>query len=294
MRLLVTGATGFTGSYAIPELLAAGHKVTCYVRPTSDRSRISASSVDYIEGTLEDQQSLTAALQGMDALVNIASLGFGHAPNIVGAALAAGVTRALFISTTAIFTSLNAPSKVVRLAAEKLIAESGLRYTILRPTMIYGSSKDRNMCRLIKYLKRFPLIPMLGSGEYLQQPVYVGDLAKAITLAIGTEKTANKAYNISGAAPISYNQVIKTVCTGLQRKIWQLHVPAKLVVDILGTTERLKIRLPIKSEQVQRLNEDKAFDYTDAHQDFQYAPLTLEEGIRLELGEMNLLPNNKL
>ena len=288
MKVLVTGATGFTGSYTVPELIAAGHEVTCFVRPSSDRSRIDQCAVSYVEGSLEDRASLTAALRGKDALVNIASLGFGHAANIVNSALAAGVSRALFISTTAIFTSLNAPSKIVRLAAEKLIMESGLQYTILRPTMIYGSSKDRNMCRLVKYLHRFPLIPMLGSGEYLQQPVYVGDLAKAIVLAIGAANSINKAYNIAGAAPVSYNQVIDIVCAGLRRKVWKLHIPAQLMVNFLATTERMRIRLPIKSEQVQRLNEDKAFDYSDALRDFNYAPLTFAEGIAREIAEMGL------
>src|SRR5205814_8821341 len=109
----------------------------------------------------------------------------GHAPALVATARAAGIERAVFISTTAIFTALNAPSKAVRVAAEKTIGESGLRATILRPTMIYGSARDRNMARLIRYLRRWPVIAVAGSGVHLQQPIYVDDVARAVADALG-------------------------------------------------------------------------------------------------------------
>ncbi|HMV30162.1 MAG TPA: NAD(P)H-binding protein, partial [Anaerolineales bacterium] len=148
MKVLVTGGTGFTGSRLIPLLLKNGIQVRALVRPTSNRSPLSVLTVEWVTGDLADAESFTAALRGVDALVNIASLGFGHAESIVRAAKEAGVKRGLFISTTAIFTQLNAGSKSIRLAAEEAIQASGLEYTILRPTMIYGSPRDRNMWRL--------------------------------------------------------------------------------------------------------------------------------------------------
>jgi nucleoside-diphosphate-sugar epimerase len=126
---------------------------------------------------------LTSALRGVDALVNIASLGFGHAESILRSAKEAGVKRGIFISTTAIFTQLNAGSKSMRLAAEEAIQASGLDYTILRPTMIYGSPRDRNMWRLIRLLRVTPIMPIFGDGESLQQPIFVDDVAQAVLLA---------------------------------------------------------------------------------------------------------------
>lgn len=286
MKLLVTGATGFTGSYTVPRLLEHGYDVRCLVRPTSDRSSLSTTGIEWVAGDVEDRESLALALQDIDALVNIVSLGFGHAPNIVGAANDVGITRAVFISTTAIFTTLNAPSKKVRLHAEQVVKKSGLDYTILRPTMIYGSSRDRNMCRLIRYLKRYPLIPICGDGASLQQPIYVDDLAKAIASVLQTKATIGKAYNVSGSAPLSYNHVIETIGKLLNRRILRLHVPASPIIRLLQTTEWLHLKLPVSSEQVQRLNENKAFDWTEAHRDFGYQPRSFEEGIKLELKEM--------
>lgn len=288
MKLLVTGSTGFTGSFTVPRLIENGFTVRCLVRASSNRSDLSDPCIEWVVGDVEDRASLIRALQDVDALVNIVSLGFGHAPNIVGAAVEAGVKRAIFVSTTAIFTTLNAPSKVVRLRAEKQIAESGLAYTILRPTMIYGSARDRNMCRLIQYLKRWPVIPVLGKGEHLQQPVYVEDVAQAIVSALVADTTVGKAYNISGATVLTYNTVIDTIGELLQRRIIKLHIPASPMIKGLQTLEQLHIKLPVSAEQVQRLNEDKAFDWADAQQDFAYQPRSFREGVLLELRGMGL------
>jgi nucleoside-diphosphate-sugar epimerase len=286
MKLLVSGATGFTGSHLLPLLLARGYDVRCFVRPSSDTSLLPEGKVELAYGNLDDQSSLEQALKGVDALINVASLGFGHAPNVVGAAVRSGTRRAIFISTTAIFTTLDAPSKASRLAAEETIRKSGLDFTILRPTMIYGSSRDRNMCRLIRYLKRWPVIPIFGDGECLQQPVYVEDVALAVRQSLEKEQTVGHSYNISGAEPLTYNRVIDTVCEQMKRRVHKIHFPVAPVASSLKLFERLSLRLPVKAEQILRLNEHKAFDFSDAARDFGYEPRPFAEGIKLELQEM--------
>lgn len=282
MKVLVTGATGFTGSRVVPLLLDSGHEVRCFVRETSDRSQLGTLPVEWVTGDLSDNEALTSALHGMDALVNIASLGFGHAESILRSAKEAGVRRGIFISTTAIFTQLNADSKSARLAAEEAIQASGLDYTILRPTMIYGSPRDRNMWRLIRLLRFSPIIPIFGDGESLQQPVFVDDVAQAVLLALGTDVTIGKSYNIAGKDPLTYNQVIDTVASALGKRVWKLHLPYMPIVRLLQFTERIRIRLPIKAEQVLRLNENKAFSYEEAQRDFGFSPRSFAEGIELE------------
>lgn len=283
MKVLVTGATGFTGSRLIPILLQNGFQVRALTRPTSDRAPLSALTVEWVTGDLSDPPTLTAALHGVDALVNIASLGFGHADNIIASAKAAGVKRGIFISTTAIFTQLNAGSKSVRLAAESAIQASGLNYTILRPTMIYGSLRDRNMWRLIRLLRVTPVMPIFGDGKSLQQPIFVDDVAQAVLLALQTDTTIGKSYNIAGKDPLTYNQVIDTVASALGKRVWKLHLPYMPIVRALQFTEQMNIRLPIKAEQVLRLNEDKSFSYADAQRDFGFSPRSFEEGIGIEI-----------
>jgi nucleoside-diphosphate-sugar epimerase len=286
VKVLVTGASGFAGSFTVQALLEKKINVRCFVRRSSCLNFIPTTKVEIAFGDLRRSETLQEALRGTDAIVNIASLAFGHAPGIVSAIRRAGIKRCLFISTTAIFTQLNAASKGVRMAAEQKIVESGLDYTILRPTMIYGSSRDRNIWRLIRYLDKFPIIPIFGSGNNLQQPVYVGDVAQGITKALLTEVTHGKSYNIAGAIPITYNEMIDTVSALLGRKINKIHLPVKPVTLGLSFMEKAGVTFPIKTEQVLRLNEDKNFDYSNATRDFGYQPRTFRDGVRLELGEL--------
>ena len=222
-------------------------------------------------------------MQGSDALVNIASLGFGHADSIIQATKEAGIRRAIFISTTAIFTTLNGKSKEIRLAAERAIQTSGLDYTILRPTMIYGSPRDRNMWRLIQLMRVSPIVPIFGNGTYLQQPIYVDDVARAVLSCLSNDQTIGKSYNIAGKYPHTYNDVIDTLALKLKKHIWKVHLPFRPTVFLAELFERLHIPFPVKAEQILRLNENKDFKYEDAQRDFGFNPLPFDTGITLEL-----------
>jgi len=285
MKVFVTGGTGFTGSHVVSLLLKNGIQVRCLYRPESDRSVLPQPEVEWAVGDLSDSAGLCASMQGMDALVNVASLGFGHADSILNAAKEAGIQRAVFVSTTAIFTQLNAASKVVRLAAEAAVENSGLKYTILRPTMIYGSPRDRNMWRLIRLMRSSPVVPVFGDGTYLQQPVYVGDVAQAIVSCLCNDQTIGESYNIAGKDALTYNQVIDTIANQLPKRVWKVHIPSAPVVRLLKVFERLHLPLPIKAEQVLRLNENKEFSYAEAEREFGFSPIPFEEGIRLELAQ---------
>jgi nucleoside-diphosphate-sugar epimerase len=284
MRLFVTGGTGFSGSRVVPLLLKNGYQVRCLHRPGSDRSPLPELEIEWAEGDLSDSQTLASSMRGSNALVNIASLGFGHVDSILRAAKDSGIRRAIFISTTAIFTQLNARSKQVRLDAEQAIQTSGLEYTILRPTMIYGSPRDRNMWRLIRLMRLSLVVPVFGDGSHLQQPIHVDDVAQAVVSCLSSDQTICKSYNIAGKVPLTYNHVIDTIAKQMNRRIWKLHIPAGPVVSLLMLFERMHVSLPIKAEQVLRLNEDKSFSYEDAQRDFGFSPGIFEDGIAMELG----------
>jgi nucleoside-diphosphate-sugar epimerase len=288
MKLFVTGATGFTGSRTVPLLLTGGMELRCLYRPGSDRSVLPQPGIEWVLGDVSDREKLASLMEGSQVLLNLASLGFGHAHAILAAAREANVQRAVFISTTAIFTRLNARSKAIRLAAEAAIEKSGLEYTILRPTMIYGNGRDRNISRLVRWLRYLPLIPVFGDGEHLQQPVHVDDVAGAIAGCLSSARSIRKSYNIPGERPLTYNQVIDTIAAQLNKRVWKVHLPFGPIAAVLQFLERIHLPFPIKSEQVLRLNEDKDFTYVEAQRDFDYRPRSFADGIRLELTSMGV------
>jgi len=288
MTIVLTGATGFTGSHLLAQLRERGIRPRCFVRATSDTSNL--HDVEIVEGDLGDVASLARAFDGASVLLNTASIGFGHGPGIVAAAERAGISRAIFISTTAIFTTLNAKTKSVRMEAEEAIRKSGLQWTVIRPTMIYGTSRDRNMARLIRYLSRWPVMPVAGRGNHLLQPIHVDDVARAMLQALDHDVAIGRDYNIAGKEPLTFNGVIDVVAARLGRRVLKLHLPLRLMAAMLAFAERGPVRLPVRSEQLLRLGEDKAFDYSAASRDFGFAPLAFEEGISREIESMGLGP----
>ena len=126
MTIVVSGANGFTGRFVCAELQRRQHPFVALLRPGSDTSWMDAHQIPVRFADLNHAQQLAAQLKGCDALLNVASIGFGAAPSILEACRSAAVGRAVFVSTTAIFTQLNAGSKVVRQAAEAAISSSGI------------------------------------------------------------------------------------------------------------------------------------------------------------------------
>jgi uncharacterized protein YbjT (DUF2867 family) len=291
MKIIVTGAAGFTGSHVLARLAGRAHEVTCLVRRLEQIAPLRASGFRAELGDLQDESRLAEVFRGHDLLLNIASLGFGHAAGIVAAAERAGVGRAVFVSTTAIFTGLNAPSKKVRVAAEQCVTNSRLAWTIVRPTMIYGSAQDRNICRLVCLVRRSPVIPVIGTGQRLMQPIYVDDLAHAIVAAGVQPACAGRAYNLSGREPLTFDELIRTVAAALNRHRLILHLPHRPIVGMLGFCERRGLVLPLRAEQVLRLEEDKAFSWAEAGRDFGFSPRPFSEGIRRQLVQMGLAPS---
>jgi nucleoside-diphosphate-sugar epimerase len=289
-RILVTGATGFTGRQAVPLLLERYHRIYCLVRRTSNRDAIDLPGVTMVEGDLENQASLEDALGGKDSLINIAYLvgRIEHGPrlakNIVSACRAAGVRRAVFVSSASIFTRLSAPAKKAKLAAEDVVINSGLDYTILRPTMIYGAPGDRNMIRLIRFLRRSPVVVVPGDGESRQQPVHVEDLARAIVDCVEVSAAFGKSYNLSGADPVTFNEIVEQTCQALGVRRLKVHLPLDLAVRAARLINMMRGKSWIKEEQILRLNEDKSIDHSDARKDFGFSPRSFLEGIRQEAG----------
>jgi nucleoside-diphosphate-sugar epimerase len=283
MRVAVTGASGFTGTHLVRELVRRGHTVRALVRGSSDLSEIEAYVEKSMVCDLASADSIAAALEGAEALINVVTLGTGLAPSLIEAAEQTGVRRCVFTSTTGIFTTLNPASKAIRLDAERAIEGSALDYTILRPTMIYGTPRDRNMWRLIRWLHRWPMVPVAGAGTHKQQPVHVDDLAWALSEVLTAPPTIRKAYNVSGGSVITFNEVVDTIAKHLGKRIGKVRVPLRPVYASIRAVEKLGIGAPVKSEQLLRLNEDKAFPHDDAGRDFGYAPRTFDQGIGSEV-----------
>jgi uncharacterized protein YbjT (DUF2867 family) len=290
MRLLVTGGSGFLGGYVLREAARRGHETVALARGPAAALAVAGRGAQPVTGDLDDAEHLNQvfAAARCDTLVNLASLGFGHAPAIVAAAGEAGISRAVFVSSTAVTTTVGASTKRVRLAAEQRIRASAMKWTILRPTMIYGAPGDRNLSRLLALLHRTPLVPVPGGGRHLQQPVHVADVADAVLNAAERPATAGQTYDVAGPAPLMFAELLRTSARAIARRTRFFPVPLTPLVALVRGYERLSQHPRIRAEQLLRLAEDKSFAIDSAARDLSFDPRPFAAGIRAEAQAMGL------
>jgi uncharacterized protein YbjT (DUF2867 family) len=285
VRILVSGGTGLLGQGLLRLLRETGeHEVRCFVRRTSPVERLGGLELAY--GDAQDSGFIAQALSDIDAFVHIA--GIQYTPQVLEAMRRAGVERLVTVSSTSVhsrFSFRSAP----RLVNEALLVESGLRWTVVRPSMIYGSELDHNMHKLLRFLDRSPVFPLFGSGENLWQPVYYEDLARGVYAALTKTGTDGKTYDLPGLRPLTYLDLVRTAASALGKKVRIARVPAEPVRRALLLAEKLRLPFPVSSEQVLRLREDKAYPYEKAREELDYAPRAFKEGIALEVGRLREL-----
>jgi nucleoside-diphosphate-sugar epimerase len=279
LRILISGGTGLLGQGFLRLLREVGeHEVRCLVRRTSPVERL--GGMEFAYGDARDAGSIYRALRGTDALVHIA--GIQYTPQVLEAMRRAGVERLVIVSSTSAHSRFEFRS-APRLMNEALLPESGLRWTVVRPSMIYGSELDHNMHKLLRLLDRSPIFPLFGSGENLWQPVYYEDLASGLYAALTKPGTERQTYDLPGARPLTYLDLVQTASCFLGKRARIVRIPAEPVRRGLLVTERLRLPLPVSSEQVLRLREDKAYTYEKAREELGYAPRAFKEGIALEV-----------
>jgi uncharacterized protein YbjT (DUF2867 family) len=272
-KILLVGGTGFLGSFVAARL--AERSLVVLARATSDQSVLPAG-VEVRVGNLD----APLPLDGINSLVYCASMGFGHVPSLVRQLSDRGVKRAVFVSTTAISTRLPAASRAARLDAEAAVQASPLEWTLLRPTMIYGTARDRNISRLLRFLKRWPIFPLCGNA--LWQPVHVADLAAGVVAALDSPRSIGHVYNLAGAEPLRFADLVRTAARAVGQHVHLVPVPLEAVV-LAARLTRL-----VTPEQVRRLAEDKAFSFAEAAHDFAFAPRSFEAGVQQEARSLGL------
>lgn len=287
--IYVTGLTGHTGRWFLDRLKRKKYegKIRCLVRDSSATSFLDNSglNIEKVYGQLEDKEFLETSLYGVDTVLHISSILFSN--NIIEAAIKNKVKWAILVHTTGRYSKYKSASEeYIKIEDGILKKRNQIGITILRPTMIYGSSHDRNMYKLIDFLYRYKFFPMFGEGKNLMQPVHAKDLGYAYyDVLVNQEKTFNREYNLSGKNPIQYIDLVKCVSKALDRKNVIVKLPLWFSVLSAKIYNFIDKDAVISVEQVLRMQEDKAFSYEDATKEFNYSPVSFEEGIIGEVEE---------
>lgn len=288
MMLAITGATGHTGRLFMKELISSRYpdRIRCMARSKEKAKYLQSicPNAEIIIGNLDSQQDMKQLFTGADTVVNIANI--HYSPEIVRIGRECGVNRFVLIHTTGIYSKYKSASQSY-IEVEKLLEPfmQECNITILRPTMIFGDLCDHNISKFIRFVDRFPILPIVAGGGSLIQPVNARDLAKGILLALAEEKSKGKAYDLSGEQAITVRQLYRMIETFLGKEkpivglpMWMCVMGARMLKLIsLGRLDLI--------EKVLRMGEDRAYSHDSATKDFGYAPETFERGLQREVEE---------
>jgi nucleoside-diphosphate-sugar epimerase len=245
--IALTGATGFIGSMVARQLVATGFKIRALTRVTSDRSRLSGYNIHWVEGALEDIDSLRRLVNGVDAVVHCAGAVRGatrdhfNRINVDGVARLVDAAaeqhplpRFLFMSSLAARqpdVSLYAASKR---QGEALIAGKAgqMSWVVLRPPAVYGPG-EREMLPLLQWMVR-GIAFILGSGNARFSMLYVDDLVEAIRKWLLDENCPRRVFELHDGHPAGYSwkDVIETVGRLNAKRVRCVHVPVAAVVGL--------------------------------------------------------------
>lgn len=234
---VVTGAFGYTGKYIARKLLSEGHEVRTL---TGHPGRISpfGNQVQAYPLDFGDPDALAQNLSGATTLYNTYWIRFPrgtvtfdtaveNTKILVNAAKQAGVQRIVHISITN--PSPDSPLGYFRGKAlvEEAIIGSGLAYSIIRPTLIFGA-EDVLINNIAWFLRRFPLFAVPGKGDYAVQPVHVEDVAE---VAVGAaDQGENTIQDCVGPDVYTYEQLIRLIADSVGSKAKIVHLPPSLAL----------------------------------------------------------------
>lgn len=284
MKYFLAGGTSKTGLAVIQRLIPhlGSDNIKCLVRSTSNSLPLQKLGVQIHRGDVTEPNSYKNEIDPDVIYIDMTHPKHYHVS--LETIMNSGVKRGYFVTTTGIFSKYNSCSEIYKVN-ENRIKKSGLVYTLIRPTMIYGHPADKNMNKLIRFLNRYPVFPLFEKGESLMQPVYVDDLADGIVAAIIQKNTEMQEYNLAGPEPISFKDLVETILKKMNRKVFKLNINLYWSIR-LAKYARYIPGFPITEEQVLRLQEDKVFDISKAVKELGFYPRSFEEGIEMEIEEM--------
>lgn len=312
MRVLVTGASGFIGGHLTAWLRERGHRVVGLSRHGGSGSAGGSGAgpggagrgvgvTVSARGDVVTGAGLWEAARGADAVIHLvgvirerrgATFEQVHVQgtrNAVEAARAAGAER--FVHMSALGAAPGSRSGYLRskAAAEAIVRDSGLAWTVLRPSLVFGPGDDFFGRVLADLVRRPPLIPQVGDGRFPFRPVWVGDVVRAFGGALERPATVGRTYEVVGPTEYTFRELLELVrgALGLRKPI----VPVPLAVMHLSLPLfALLPEPPITRDQLLMLLAGNTGDPTEAQAAFDLPLEALPDHLAEVLGVVDSAP----
>ncbi len=256
--VLVTGASGLVGTHACRELVKRGWKIRALVRdPVKAAGRLAHMPVELRFADLRDLDAVREVMRGVGAVVHLAAIAIeGRGQNyeavnteatrlLLSAAAEAKVDRFIYMSQNG--ASSRSPFRFLRSKglAEDAVRESGMPWTVLRPSVIFGP-EDAFVGVLARLIRLTPLVlPLPGGGAARFQPVAVDDVARVIAMALDKPAAVGQVYPLGGATPLTLRQMSERILLALDARRLIVGIPVALLRPVTALMARVLPHPPV-------------------------------------------------
>lgn len=235
--ILVTGGTGFIGSFLIPRLVSAGHDVRLLLRPSSRNPNLpKGRTFDVALASLQDLSGLRSAIAGVDTIVHLASsesrglradfqgVDIDGTRNLLQAARESGVEHFVYLSHLGADSASAYPLLRAKGIAEQFISNSGIHYTIIRSAVVFGPN-DRFIGPLMRVIRYSPgILPVPEPSQGLLQPIWIDDLVSCLVIMLHGGGAHDGLYTVGGAEILSFAQILNVLMTAMSVRRWKLPI----------------------------------------------------------------------
>jgi uncharacterized protein YbjT (DUF2867 family) len=289
--ILVTGGTGFVGSHLMKRLRREDVPVRAIVRNPDEAKELRDLGVDIVRGDISDAASLEKATTGVERVIHLVGIiqegpgatfegvhvdGTRH---VLEAAKRAGVRHFFYQSALGTRPKANSEYHKTKWTAEELVRSSGIPYTILRPSLIYGSG-DQFTIRLSEMIRLSPFLPIIGSGRSKVQPIFIDDVVTCILKAVTSDCCLNEIYEVGGPDQLSYEEVTVAIADAMGVKRPTLHLPLFFMKSMATVFEAVLPKAPVTTDQLIMLQEDTVCNMRDIRDAFGIEPIGFSEGLK--------------
>ncbi len=298
--ILVTGASGFVGSHLVPALLDGGHQVLALVRDDEGASdvvrRLSPAQLAALQvrrGDVTKPDTLPGAMAGADAVLHLVALprdwdggaslrlvNTEGTRNVLKAAQDAGVRRVVHLGALGVVDDPGLHYGSSKAKAMALVRESGLDWTILKPSLLFGP-RDGFFNILAGLVRMSPgIVPITGKGDARFQPLAIGDLARATVQAFADAGTVGREYELGGPRYWTYREIVEEVLRGMgKRRRLLVPMPVVIIRLVAGVAEAVRLPFPVATDQLRQLRYDNTGAVDSVKAGFGFDPRPMEGGL---------------
>jgi len=309
MIALVTGATGFVGRNVVKALCARGMQVRCLIHHPGREAVMADQDVDVHYGSIGDPEALRAAFYNLDVVVHLVAViresgkatfhevNLRGTENVVAVAKQEGVKHLVYVSAIGAAADTRYPYLYSKWKAEQAVTGSGLPYTILRPSVLFGEG-DEFTNTLAGLVRAFPVVPIAGSGKNRFQPIAVDELARCVAEAAGNAEMMDSTIEVGGPDHLSYNDVVDIIAQTYGLRRLQLHIPVPIMRPVVKLMETLLPKSPVTAGQLRMLPVENITQLNAVREVFGFDPRPLQgnieyikgigalDGLRIAIGLM--------